>query len=527
MRLRTAVLTVCLFQLLQPWSLAQVSTVEARRLGMEVAWTAQMQLPRSGRGIVSTHLWPDASNPRKYAVVELPSRTIRVSADMLDRDGQPIGIEEAKRQAQVRAARFLGKNDGFQVVEVVIPQIKLVIVSSDGLVQNIDAESGKLLWSSACGQSSAPAHPGAISDAGVTVIHGERLYLLDWETGKHAMTVPLRYSTANSVAVSKEIGFVSDFTGRVVAYGIGKSIKPWNYVMQGRSIGRTVSLHSSLFSAIASDAGYVYVFAEAETPKIWLRYETNSAITGSLTAANDAFYVGTAGGLISKISVDSRMGNIDWEYRIGKTVTAPALVAADLVVVASESGDIVGIDDRTGIALWLQGGQNIVQPIAKVDDKILSISSAGELVSLSSKTGAPVGRTAPINLASPVVNQMSDRVYLIGKWGRVQCLRKIGAALPTMIESVKVPEEAQNPGTIESQPDTGVGESENPFNFDASGDAAMGDPFSGGLGGASDVPAGDATTDPFSGGGDPFGETTDPAGGENPFGTGNPFGSGN
>ena len=78
---------------------AQVSRTEALRMGLESAWQTQVQMPTSGRGIVSAHVWPDASQMHDYAVVELPDRVIRVSAEQLDRKGNPIGLPEAKKLA--------------------------------------------------------------------------------------------------------------------------------------------------------------------------------------------------------------------------------------------------------------------------------------------------------------------------------------------------------------------------------------------------------------------------------------------
>ena len=302
MRVRSALLSTAALCCLATSAFGQISSVAARKLGMDIAWQAQVQLPRINRGLVSSHLWAETTNPRRFTAVELDGNTIRVSADSLGRDGKPIGIEEAKKRAGELAARQLGKPDGFQVVEVTVPRIKLILVTSDGLVQALDAETGKLHWATPCGSSSAPAHPAQVSPAGVTVIHGEQLYLLDWETGKHRQARPLRYSTSNSVALCNDIAYVSDFTGRVEAYGLEREMAPWGYVMQGRSVGRTAHLSNHMFSAIASDAGLVYVFSGGEEPSIWIRYETTSPITGSLTSGNNAFYAGTSEGLISKIT---------------------------------------------------------------------------------------------------------------------------------------------------------------------------------------------------------------------------------
>ena len=95
-------------------AMAQLSTEEASHLGLEVAWQSQIQMPRA-KGIASAHLWAESTAARQYATVDVNGRTVRVSADQLDRDGKPIGLDAAKLKVQ-QQAQFLGfdKNaDGY------------------------------------------------------------------------------------------------------------------------------------------------------------------------------------------------------------------------------------------------------------------------------------------------------------------------------------------------------------------------------------------------------------------------------
>ena len=246
-------------------SYGQISSIDADRLDMEIAWQAQVQMPRAGRGIVSTHLWVDSSQIRKFAIVELPGgRTLRVSADQTDSRGAAIGIEEAKKQVGENAARLLGKNSGFEVVELAIPLVRLVFITNDGLVQTFDAESGAMLWSSPCGLATAPAHPGAVSAAGISVIHGRSLYLLDWNSGKQLMNKELPVGSSVALAVCNDLAYVTDFRGRLQAYGLGVTRKVWSSQIIGRAVGQPVSLADQTFCAIASTDGFVYVLTAGE-----------------------------------------------------------------------------------------------------------------------------------------------------------------------------------------------------------------------------------------------------------------------
>ena len=78
-------------------ALAQVPRTTVKAMGLETAWKSQVQMPFTGPGIVSSHLWADASNASKYAVVELPDRTIRIAESTPDRKGNPASILQRKK----------------------------------------------------------------------------------------------------------------------------------------------------------------------------------------------------------------------------------------------------------------------------------------------------------------------------------------------------------------------------------------------------------------------------------------------
>ncbi len=481
----------------------QATPAEAARLGMEIAWQGQVRMPKVG-GIVSAQLWVEPSLPRKYAVVELPGRTVRVSADELDRKGVPIGIEEAKKIAAGQAQRIVRKADGFDVSEVTIPRIHLVVVTSDGLVQAMDAESGVALWEqpALCGLSTAPAHPAALSSAGIAVIHGRNLVLIDWKSGKQLSNQVLKYGSANSLAVCNNLAYVSDYSGRMVAYGLGVERKPWSARIFGRPVGTPVTLADQSLCAVASSEGYVYTLSGGEEPSQWNRYETSAAINGSLSAGNGAFYVGTNSGILSKIGVEERIGKIVWEFRTGGPIANPAFIHGKQVFFATEAGSFHSIDDETGFANWSKNGQRIEQPIAVVLDNVLCKTSTGEIVAMNAADGRFVAKTNAMDLSITVINQSTDRVYLIGDSGLMQCLRPRDGLLPKLVAPVATVEEtpAEQPPMEEATTAPAAG-AEDPFNF-GGGAAAAASPFGG-------APAGESSSEPA-----PI---------DNPFGTGSPF----
>lgn len=481
----------------------------AKNMGMETSWRSQIQMPVSGRGLVSAHLWVNAANSRSYAIVELPNKTIRIPADALDYLGKPLEIEGAKAKANEYAARLLGKPDGFQVETVTIPEVKLILVNSDGLVQALDAESGKLLWNASCGESFEPAFPGAVSPAGITVIQGPNLYLLDWQTGKRRMLTRLSSPSSTAVGVCNDLAFVGDVKGQIFSYGLETKSDPWSYLITGRTIGAPVSLDNQRFCAVASDAGYVYIFERGDDkPQVWVRYETSASITGSLASGNNSFFVGTTNGSLSKISVEDRLGEIGWEYRLGQTISAPALIVGESVYACAESGTILALENADGMERWRVDTQNLTHPIAECGGKVFAYSSSKQLVALDKATGRELARSQAMNLGSPIINAVTDRVYLVNAVGQVQCLHPQGRDLPTFF-SVPTPEENAQEKSPAMQ--TQGGGNQSPFGAaePAGGDA---NPFS-------------DSGNPFDAGGDDGGMGDDnPFGGDNPFSGDNPFG---
>ena len=396
------------------------------------------------------------------------------------------------------ASQMVAAPAGFEVKELTIPRIKLVLVSENGSVEALDAETGRTIWANTCGDSTAPAFPGAVSKAGVVVIHGGQLYVLDWETGKHLLVKKLQHSSSNAVAATDTMAFVSDFSGRVESYAIGKTdfIQRWGYVIRGRAIGNTVNILSKSLCGIASADGYFYVFSAAEKPEVWLRYQSTTRFERCLGVGNDAFYVGNVGGRLSKIVINDRLGRTAWEFISGQAFSTPPLVVGSQVFAATDDGVLNCIDDAEGTEMWMSGVLAVREPLAVANNIVYSRTQANQIVGLDTKTGNIVGTATTRNLGLALMNQLTDRLYLIGKQGQVECLRPIGAEVPKLVAPVVLKN-----ATEDAAPVTPPAE-EVPMEEGAS-------PFGGGEG-----------ADPF-GGSDPFGGAA-PAGGATP----DPFGSG-
>ncbi len=518
-----------LFQVLLALGVSTTTTVSAqnmgidlRSLGLEPAWAAVARTPTGGHGIASCDLWLDNDQKREYAVVELADRVVHVAADQLDDDLKPLGMERAKALASSQASRILGRSDGFEVTERTIGQLRLVVTTTDGLVQCFDAETGKLYWATPCGEASARAFPPALSKSGVVIFRDRTLYLLDWTTGKQLQERRLSSGTSNLATIIdaqiSEIGsdpsrkdtelntlvLVSDLKGLVSGYSLSTAIPPWSYQMIGRSVGAPISLPDRSSTAIATDIGWLYVFTGARTPNILFRYEAGSKFFGSMAAGDDAYYVGDAAGTVSKIST-RQLGRLEWSYRLSQSISSKPLVdhANGQVYVSSEAGELTAIEDSTGLPAWNQtvfGNARIHSPVAICNGYLICRTLSYTMAAYDVRSGQLRGQSSTLPLGEPTItNSLTDRLYLAGRNGQISCFRPIGRTLPRISP---VYERVSGQAGEDKQPPGGFTPEDRFDGFDSDSSDSDSDPF------------GDSMndSDPFGAGSDPIGADDDPFG---------------
>ena len=151
-----------------------------------------------------------------------------------------------------------------QVERAVLDGDMLVVLTTAGLVQALDANTGQTLWSTAVGKPEYPSLGPAVSGEHVALVNGSTLYVLERGTGKPIKSRPVGGAPGASPALSETYVFVPLVSGRIEGYPLGESVvTPWYYQSYGRTmVPPTVS--GSLL-AWATDRGYVYVVDRANT----------------------------------------------------------------------------------------------------------------------------------------------------------------------------------------------------------------------------------------------------------------------
>jgi hypothetical protein len=137
-----------------------------------------------------------------------------------------------------------------------------------------------------------------------------------------------------------------------------------------------------------------------------------------------------------------------WKYATGFPVTRSPAAVQDRVFVTSDEPALHCIDAATGFARWET--PNITQFAALSRERVYGVNELGELVAIDAKTGAVIGRMATGMATNALVNDQTDRIYLISDDGLVQCLHELGADKPLEHEP-KPTEDEQPPQTSDAE----------------------------------------------------------------------------
>jgi len=439
-------------------SLAQLAEAQGldpayTTMGLETVWRGQVQMPLDEGRIVSMHLWSAPGDKRTFAELTLPAgaaagatRTLRESADRLGLDGKPVGIEAAKKAVETRAARMLGRASGVPAIEVSVPMIYLVVVTSDGYVQSFDAETGQKLWSNSSGPVHILAAPASVSAGGVAVVQGADLYLYDLKTGKELTKRKLPRASSAGVAVVGSKVFTASLPGQLVALDLGQTqnLNPWTFQLYGRVLDAPAASSSNNLVAFAADDGTVTVLSTANPDKIepWFHFSAREPMAGPVTFCGDGLYCGDVSGQVAKIGV-GRLGSIEWRFIIGDSLGAQPLLINKTLFATSEIGNLFAINDADGTALWPEPTPRVKSLIAAAGDHLYCRSLTDRLLCVDIKSGKIIAQSAPALISANFTNSLNDRLYLVSTNGRLTCLRRAGKdhVLPTFYEAMPVPTE--------------------------------------------------------------------------------------
>jgi outer membrane protein assembly factor BamB len=407
---------------------------EARQLGLERMWVTQADVD-AGRGRL-VHLTQYVSSTKAVTihVIHYDGGRYMTSERELDRFGQVIGPETAKKNAQVKFNDLTDLKRNPKQETITVPQITLYVVTDSGVVQAIDSETGRTLWKVGVGEPRYPVEAVGASDELVAAINGSDLYLLNAANGEFVLKRRLVGAPGAGPVITSNLVFVPMINGNIEAYRIpvegimtpdqARVVAPSIYRSQGRAMWQPV--YTGTHVAWPTDRGHLYVTSATQN-RINFRLEANDAISSSAAVmAPGRLVVSSVDGFV--YCLQELNGTVLWRFSSGEPILDSPVVYGDTVYAVTTDNNLFAIDGEIGHERWTASGMTKV--VGASQDRVYCINRTRDLVALDRKSGSHLGSIPAFAIDLPYVNKETDRILLANSKGVIQCFREVQQEFP-------------------------------------------------------------------------------------------------
>ena len=214
-------------------------------------------------------------------------------------------------------------------------------------------------------------------------------------------------------------------SGRIEGYSLTEpQLQPWYYTSKGRTFLRPTTTGQVV--SWPTNTGNLYV-CNADGPKISFRLETNDDIVTSPAESSPYLYIASTDGYL--YCMHELTGEEKWRFSTGYSILSSPAIVGEQAYVASRQPALHAVDVETGRELWQVKG--VSHFAAQGKDRVYASDRFGNLLTIDAASGALVGRLSVAEGSYTLVNDQTDRIYLVNNVGLIQCLREIGASEPT------------------------------------------------------------------------------------------------
>ena len=505
------------------------------RVGLKQQWFTHSGITAGGK-LTDWYLDIDPNQATTYFEIVGGEYSETLSENDLGPNGVPMGIELglelANIKAEVVAARLksdTGNDVAVSVNQYSLPKSTLYIQTDSGIVRSINAETGKVRWSTSVGKSTSESLGVAGSGKYVAVLKGASVFCLSSETG--AILWGRRCTNAASAPpqVDGDKIYVPLINGRIERFDVNEEGFNSFSLIAGGSGAVTTRVALSPASICWSNHSGTVSFAALNSNggKPGFELKAQGAVFGVPQYKNGIYFVTSIDSYIYALS--EFRGSLLWENSTGFEITQAPIVLGNHVYVINDLNQMFRFDAKTGLisADWEKPRPGIGTFIGASRTKIYTVDKLGRVMALDQKSGAVTGSASVGQVALVLPNTKNDRIYLLNNTGTIRCFRETNSVKPFFHSDEFVAIEADKPKTMEpgesneGRPDL----DDNPF-ADASDGSDENDPFadadSGNIGNGDpcDVDNDDSldNEDPFSGGdNEPPKDNEDPfSGGDEP-----------
>jgi outer membrane protein assembly factor BamB len=513
----------------------------AARLGLTEVWARPITAPAGAQSIADQQLFVHETNPHEFVeIVALASGAtakpapqpdaaagaeaanadapqgkvlVRIPTNRIGTNGKVLGLKEAQRLASNEIRRLKRRGIEATINVRTVPRVHLYSVSSDGTLESRDAETGEPIWMVRVGDRRLPYGAIGVNENYLSITNGANLIQVEAATGETIVEVATRGAPLFGAINSGEYAMIPMIGGGVEGYPLSDPTRdPFRELVEGNTLALPTKAPGSTRIAWGTDRGFVYVMEMQGTPSVLFRLNSDGIVSGRIASASgDRFFFGSEAGQIYALRA-TRSGTVLWSLPVGEPFYNEPMVTNDQLLIRSTYGNLFSIGIDSGIMSWDRPTPNVADLLGAFGDHIFITTLTGSLAVIDRESGKRVAAFNDVRPNRLLVNNLTDRLYLVSESGDVQCLKREGSDLPTFNIQPDVQPKTEAKEAPKAKPGT------SPFDPGASDPFGAGgaDPF--GAGGADPfgADAGGAMDDPF-GGGDDAGDMANPFG-ANPFG---------
>jgi len=354
-----------------------------------------------------------------------------------DASRDPADLIDVVNQVQPAEAWSVGVGEGSTEYARLKPALAegiLYVVDDEGLVQALDAATGKRLWQIETGLPAA-AGPGVSDDLLLIGTSEAQVVALDRSNGAELWRADVSGEVLAVPAVAYGMVVAHTVDGNLFGLDALNGEQKWRYdrdvpilTLRGSSSpvidGSTVycGFAGGKVVALSLDTGIIEWEKIISIPSGRSDLERMSDIDGDPVIYNGTIYAGSYQGDMAALGQGS--GKIFWKYKVS-SYNDPAVNWQQLVV-SDESGHVWALDPDTGAAKWRQQqltNRKLTAPVIAGDNVVVG-DLDGYLHWLSADDGSIIARirvSGKALMATPLVD--NNLLYVLDTGGDLTAVR--------------------------------------------------------------------------------------------------------
>ncbi len=331
----------------------------------------------------------------------------------------------------------------------------ILVVTDEGMLHVVDAETGLLRWSFQAGNSKTLTLAAGANSTHVAVANTSTLFVLDRASGNLIYKRGLSGTPERGPVLTEHHVILPLVRGPMEVYPLtdaDKTLYPSYLPSAGRVIGHPAV--SGVEVAWAGDLNRIHAHQFADLGANFDSPVGDGISTGATIFA-PRIYIGTQGGYL--IAFDAQRGSELWKFAAGSPIKEMPIATGPLVFVLAQDGGMFAVQADNGAQVW--SSPDPAQFVSSSPERVYAVDRFNQLAVLDIKTGARVDVMRLPSGVKPLLNSESDRMLLYTDRGFIQCLHEAKLQAPHFYSPPQIEAKPASPATgIKSQDSTPTAE---------------------------------------------------------------------